>query len=416
MLITFVGSTHLSLVYGISSAVKGHKVNFFYPDQKIIKNFKSKKFPIKEPNLNFYYKKLKSKIFFSSAISSISNSDIICVAPDIKTDDNSISNLNEINNLINQILKLIKKEQILLIMSQVPPGFTRKIYEKHKQTFYMVETLVFGEAFKRALEPERIIIGCDKSRLPQKLKKYLLAFSKTILPMKFESAEFSKLCINIYLASSIITTNTLCELCEKLNANWSDISEGLKLDKRIGKYAYLKPGLGISGGNIERDLISIQNISKKNKVNSNYIDSIIIKSLYFKDWVITNLERLNIKKSDIGILGLSYKENTASIKNSPSIRLINKLIQKNLTKSISVYDPKVKSININGLKYKKNLKDLVSSCKILIIITPWKEFSKISYDFLSKNFKGTYIFDPFNMIKYKSLKKNKFKIFARGIK
>ena len=108
-------------------------------------------------------------------------------------------------------------------MSQVPPGFTRKIYEKHKQTFYMVETLVFGEAFKRALEPERIIIGCDKSKLPQKLKKYLLVFSKTILPMKFESAEFSKLCINVYLASSIITTNTLCELCEKLNANWSDI-------------------------------------------------------------------------------------------------------------------------------------------------------------------------------------------------
>ena len=34
------------------------------------------------------------------------------------------------------------------------------------------------------------------------------------------------------------------------------------LDKRIGKYAYLNPGLGISGGNLERDIVNLNQIIK----------------------------------------------------------------------------------------------------------------------------------------------------------
>ena len=53
--------------------------------------------------------------------------------------------------------------------------------------------------------------------------------------MKYESAELTKIAINIYLASSITTTNVLSKVCEKIDANWLDIIPALKLDKRIGK-------------------------------------------------------------------------------------------------------------------------------------------------------------------------------------
>ena len=46
----------------------------------------------------------------------------------------------------------------------------------------------------------------------------------------------------------------MADLCEKVGADWSEVVPALKLDKRIGQYAYLKPGLGIAGGNLERDL------------------------------------------------------------------------------------------------------------------------------------------------------------------
>ena len=41
---------------------------------------------------------------------------------------------------------------------------------------------------------------------------------------------------------------TMAELCERTGADWSEIVPALKLDRRIGAYSYLSPGLGIAGG------------------------------------------------------------------------------------------------------------------------------------------------------------------------
>ena len=61
----------------------------------------------------------------------------------------------------------------------------------------------------------------------------------------FKSAELAKLSINLFLISSISYANLMSEICEKIGANWGDIEEVLRLDDRIGKKAYIKPGLGI---------------------------------------------------------------------------------------------------------------------------------------------------------------------------
>ena len=78
--------------------------------------------------------------------------------------------------------------------------------------------------------------------------------------MSYESAELTKISINLFLASTITSSNVLTKVCEKVGASWDDITPALKLDKRIGKHAYLKSGLGISGGNIERDITSIKKL------------------------------------------------------------------------------------------------------------------------------------------------------------
>ena len=81
--------------------------------------------------------------------------------------------------------------------------------------------------------------------------------------MNYESAELSKISINLMLISSIMTSNTIASYCEKINASWSDIIDTLKLDKRIGKFAYLRPSPGLSGGNLERDLMNSYKFFKK---------------------------------------------------------------------------------------------------------------------------------------------------------
>ena len=74
----------------------------------------------------------------------------------------------------------------------------------------------------------------------------------------------------MYLASSITFANTLAEITEKIGGDWEEIKEAMKLDKRIGQYSYINPGLGIAGGNIERDLMTLMKISRKLKIKPGF--------------------------------------------------------------------------------------------------------------------------------------------------
>jgi UDP-glucose 6-dehydrogenase len=71
--------------------------------------------------------------------------------------------------------------------------------------------------------------------------------------MSYESAELAKIAINLYLSAQIDTTSTLVQVANSLGANWEHIIPALQTDKRIGLYAYLKPGNGY-GPHIQRDV------------------------------------------------------------------------------------------------------------------------------------------------------------------
>ena len=230
--------------------------------------------------------------------------------------------------------------------------------------------------------------------------------------MKYESAEFTKISINIFLASSVTTTNTLSELCEKIGADWSEITPALQMDRRIGRYAYIKPGLGISGGNLERDIKNVFNFSIKNKTDNKIIKSIILNSRYRKRWIYNMfLEKVlkNKKNPKVCILGLTYKENTSSLKNSPSISLIKKLKRY----KVSVYDPGVKNKKINyPVHQSNNIFEATSKADVLLILTPWKIFSLIEPKTLKRVMKGKVIIDPYRVLNEEKFKKYGFSYFT----
>src|ERR1019366_9349800 len=182
--------------------------------------------------------------------------DFVYLAPDIATDDEGRSDDGLLRDLIDLVLPVLRKDAVLVVLSQVEPGFTRSMsVPEPGLRYYQVETLVFGRAVERATKPERYIVGCaDPSQpLHPQLKMVLDAFNCPILPMRYESAELAKVSINCCLVASVSVANTLAELCESIGADWSEIAPALKLDRRIGAYSYLAPGLGLAGGNLERD-------------------------------------------------------------------------------------------------------------------------------------------------------------------
>ena len=227
--------------------------------------------------------------------------------------------------------------------------------------------------------------------------------------MNIESAELAKIAINLYLVNSVTLTNILSEVSENINGNWTSISKALKLDKRIGKYAYLKPGLGISGGNLERDLATFKNLLGFNNYYKNFSKNLINISNYRKDWIQRVFEALiknNKKFSKIGIYGLTYKKGTSSIKNSPSIRLLKKLTKKKRFK-VNVFDPLIKNFKITNknVYFHMHIKKFLKDIEILIIANENNFTNKIDL----ANYRNIkIIIDPFKKILHKTSLSQKY--------
>ncbi len=404
MKIGFIGLSHLGLCYLAASAEKGCQVIGYSRDKDLLLSLSEFELSVKEPNLVKTLKKNKKKITFTNDITLLNNADLIFISLDVKTSQQGKSDLRELNLYLENIYANIKKNKLIILLSQVPPGYTDSIKWKKKYLYYQVETLVFGKALERALSPERIIIGKDVNNLKINLilKKYYNLFSKKHFIMSYSSAELTKISINIFLASSITTTNTIAEICEKISADWSDILPALRSDKRIGEYAYLNPGLGIGGGNILRDIKSLKNIAKKNNSSSHLMNSFINNSKRRQLWIINKIKNLqkNKKINKISLLGLSYKEGTNSILNSPAIFLIKYF------KEITFYafDPIVKSnIKHSNLIICKNYSEAILLSKVLVICTPHKEFNRVNLNNFS-NIK--YLFDPLGFVDINKIKYN----------
>ena len=240
--IGFFGMSHLGVVYSAVTSEKSFNVLGFDQNIKIIENLNNRVVSIFEKNLSkIINNNINKKLFYSSNIADLRKCKIIFISNDIETDSKGKSNLKKLNSIISNITKNVSKSTTLVLLSQVPPGFIRSIDWPKSKLYYQVETLVFGKAVQRAMSPERIIVGKEKKNLKINsiYKKFLNKFNTKIVEMNYESAELAKISINLFLISNISTANSLARVAENIGADWSSIIQALRLDKRIGKYAYL---------------------------------------------------------------------------------------------------------------------------------------------------------------------------------
>jgi len=403
--IGFAGLTHLGINSIAAAAARGFDTIGFHPDKDLVNLLSQGKLPIHEPGLSALFKEHQQRLSFSSNPEALCKCDLIYISVDIPTDDYGQSDLGFVEETINTVTSVLKVDAILVILCQVPPGFTSKLKIPHERLFYQVETLIFGRAVERAMYPERFIVGCadpDKT-LPSPLKTLLSAFECPVLTMRYESAEITKISINMCLVSSVCVANTMADLCEKVGADWSEVVPALKLDKRIGQFAYLKPGLGIAGGNLERDLATVVRIADNYSGNTEVVKSWIADSAYRKEWALLRLNEICLienKLKTIGVLGLAYKENTASVKNSAAITLLQNLSDQAKDFEIKAYDPEVNSetIQFKGVSIVPSAIEACQHAEVVMIMTPWPEFIKLTPAKLFSSMKGNILIDPYRVL------------------
>lgn len=399
--IGFAGLTHLGLNSAAAAAERGFSVVGYDSAPAVIETLSRGELPVIEPGLPELCARNRGRLTFTSTVAELRRCDVVYISTDVPTDEQGRSDLTAIEVLIEAVLPELSPHAILVILCQVPPGFTRKLPQPASRLYYQVETLIFGRAVERALHPERFIIGCEdpQNLLPKPLVDFLGAFECPVLPMRYESAELAKISINCCLVASVTVANTLAELSERIGADWSEIAPALKLDKRIGPYAYLAPGLGLAGGNLERDLMTVIGISESIGSDAGLVKSFVANSRHRRDWVLRTLHAevfLANSKALLGILGLAYKENTHSTKNSPALALIAHLQPWQLR----VYDPVVPSTVVSHpeLTGCASALEAAQGVDALVVMTPWPMFRDLMPDQLARTMAGRTVIDPYRVL------------------
>lgn len=397
MKVGFAGMTHLGVNSAAGALVRGFDVVGYDADRAVIDKLRAGQAPVVEPALEETLRKHAAT--YTSDLSGLASCGLVYIAADVPTDDSGASDLAPIRTLIDQVWNALAPKAVLVILCQVPPGFTRGLNRPADRLYYQVETLVFGRALERATNPERFIVGCaDPARpLPAALAEYLGRFGCPILPMRYESAELAKIAINCCLVSSISVANTLAELCERIGADWSEIAPSLKLDRRIGPHAYLSPGLGIAGGNLERDLATIIRFAEEHDTDASVVKAWVANSRHRRDWAVRTLRQQVLArnpKAAVAVWGLAYKENTHSTKNSPSLATLAQLSDVSLT----VHDPVVPASVHKAARGAKSALDAVRGADALMILTPWPEYREIAPARIREAMRGRVVLDPYGVL------------------
>jgi UDPglucose 6-dehydrogenase len=409
-MIGFAGLSHLGIHYSLATAAKGFDIIAFDSSPQLVGNLVKGQLPVEEPGLRELFEANRQRVRYTSDPHDLSVCELVFVTLDVKTDEDNRSDTAPLLLLIWQIAPRVAKGAALVVLSQVKPGFTRKLRSALvgsspiAEIYYQVETLMFGRAVERALHPDRYMVGAPDPTRPllDPFRRWHESFGCPVLIMGYESAELAKIAINFFLVSSVSTTNLLAEVCEIIGANWSEIAPALRLDNRIGPHAYLNPGLGIAGGNLERDLVTIKRLAEGSEVDAGMVDAWIHNSIHRRDWLARTLQRAFQKRrvtagaATVAIWGLAYKENTHSIKNSPSLAFISRIPECRK----QVYDPAVKLPGDSYPKFEQhgNAIECCRGANALVIPTPWPEFRHVDVEAVRAVMSGRIILDPFGML------------------
>tara|TARA_B100001559_G_scaffold306077_1_gene296959 strand:- start:18251 stop:19558 length:1308 start_codon:yes stop_codon:yes gene_type:complete len=362
--------------------------------------------PFFEPSLEKILKiSLKKKFIISNDFSLLHDCEFIFVTvgtPQRKNGTIDLSLIKTASKQIGQVINTSKKRQTIIIKSTVIPGtisntilpilenFSHKKANKDFGLISNPEFLQESSAIKDTKFPHAIILGGKKNIFMNKFYNFLKKIHPniSIIITNFQSAEIIKYANNSFLATKITFINQLSNICQKIpEANIDDISKAIGLDPRIGSL-FLNAGPGYGGSCLPKDMKALINFSKQvgikplfldavEKTNSNQVEQII---------KLTKQKLGKIHSKKISVLGLAFKPDTDDIRDSISITLLRKLIRNNVI--ITVHDPKAientKKIFSNKIKYTKSIDDALTNSECVIIMTPWKEYSKINNRLIGK--------------------------------
>lgn len=391
MNIITIGTGYVGLITATCLAELGNTVIGVDIDKQKVQKLQKGIIPIYEPGLEEMVrrnKKAKRLRFSTSIENSMNNADVIFIAVGTPPKRNGEADLQYVKAVAENIGKNIDDYTIIVNKSTVPIGtgnLVAKIIKKHyKGDFDVVSNPEFlreGVAIEDFMKPDRVVIGNGSEQAEKIMRELYKPLKCPIINTSLETAEMIKYASNSLLATEISFINSISNLCEKLGADVTKVSEGMRYDKRIGKTAFLDAGPGYGGSCFPKDVKALIKISKKYKTPFPILEEVDKTNEKQKESIVHKVKALigPLNNKTIAIWGLSFKPQTDDMREAPAIIIVNNLIKEGVI--IRAFDPVAQSEAkkvLKNIRYYDSPYTVVKNAHALVIITEWNEFIQIN--------------------------------------
>jgi UDP-N-acetyl-D-glucosamine dehydrogenase len=308
--------------------------------------------------------------------------------------------LSYVFNTTEVIAKHLQKGQLVVLESTTYPGTT----DEDMRRILEATGMKAGKDFYLAFSPERedpnnqqysthmipkIVGGYTPACLKVANALYSMVVQKTVPVSSTRVAEAAKLLENIYRAVNIALVNELKILFDRMDIDIYEVIEAAKT-KPFGFQAFY-PGPGLGGHCIPIDPFYLTWKAREFDCHTRFIELAGEINTYMPYYVVEKIvEALGrkekvIAKSKVLVLGLAYKKDIDDTRESPSLKLIELLMQKGATVDYNdPYIPRTKKMRMYDFK-KESVpitKDALRKYDCVVIAT---NHSCYDYELIVKN-------------------------------
>lgn len=239
------------------------------------------------------------------------------------------------------------------------------------------ETVLPGKIMEEMENNDRVIGGLNPTATQAAVDLYRTFVTAEIVTTNAATAEMAKLTENSFRDVNIAFANELSIICDRLGI---DVWELIEIANHHPRVNILQPGPGVGGHCIAVDpwfiVSSAPEESKLIRLAREVNDSkpgVVIEKVEQK--------LRGIEKPVVAALGISFKPDIDDLRESPALRIVEKLANDNPEMDIRVVEPNISELPEN-LQNFKNVKqnefsEAVKDADVVLLLVDHKEFKAV---------------------------------------
>lgn len=420
-----IGIGRIGLPTALSIANSGLPTIGVDVNQQLVEKINSDDFPLKdEPGLeNIFHHVLKKNLFKATTKidEAVPQCDVILMSLPTPIDQNNVPDYSALLSVGNQLNQLLSPNSLIVVESTIEPGFVENelipILENSNR--HLTSGIDFsigvcpesanpGEILKDFTNLPRLVGAIDEKTTDTIISIYHHTFPVELVKMpNCKTANAVKLTTNVFRDLNIAFVNELSLLFEKLGI---DTFEVLEAAKRKYNFQIHYPGAGVGGPCLPVNSYQILNLAKK--INPKLMNLVQLgREINEKmpNHVVDLTEnafeeaKISIEKSNILILGISYKPNVKDIQLSPAEDIVRLFQEKGA--NVRIFDPYYKNSKIFGIHCENELENALKASNAVVILTAHDEFNSIEPDYFYSNLSSPILIDSRGIINDHTAKK-----------